>query len=477
MKTYDTERIQRELAKRMSGQQRYRLLQGFPMVPLMNKVKPGKDLPKHNFDPDLELIVGVIPHPFCNPTVAGCGFCTFPHQKFEAKLADLCLAAVVNEIRQRSQDEQLAGRKVSAVYFGGGTANLINPMQILRLTNELGSTFDLSEAEVTLEGVPSYFANRNCVGAFSTISCQSKRISMGVQTFDQGWLERMGRQHFGDFDLVLELVRQIHTKRNMTASGDFMINLPGQESLAMLEDIQRAIQIGFDQICVYNLVLKKGYDAAWTKDPAMFIGLDDNDQRLANWLAVRQLLLDSGYVQTTVTNFERAELVGTRQHFRYEELSYSSFGVNGIGFGPAAISISTDIKNQTGLKTINHNMAADYVASRLYGTTPWERFYRFTKGDQRVAYLTRCISSGSMPRGDYYQAFRTGLVKDFALFWTLMAEAGLIEIRPKEIRLTPKGSYFADTVGGLLAWPRISELLRNRETLITDDNAYGGVAM
>ncbi len=44
-----------------------------------------RDLILPDFNPDRGLLVGVLPHSFCNPAVAGCGFCTFPHETFIVK--------------------------------------------------------------------------------------------------------------------------------------------------------------------------------------------------------------------------------------------------------------------------------------------------------------------------------------------------------------------------------------------------------
>ncbi len=71
-----------ELQYRMNRPQRHRLLHGYPQAAAMRsakEVEPELDL---LFDPKTkrELLIGVLPHPFCNPAVTGCGFCTFPHE-------------------------------------------------------------------------------------------------------------------------------------------------------------------------------------------------------------------------------------------------------------------------------------------------------------------------------------------------------------------------------------------------------------
>ena len=75
--------LTRRLEHFMSRPQRHRLLHGFPLAAAMphasTEVYSSMDSrPEFKLGPDSgkQLLVGVLPHPFCNPAVAGCGFCT-----------------------------------------------------------------------------------------------------------------------------------------------------------------------------------------------------------------------------------------------------------------------------------------------------------------------------------------------------------------------------------------------------------------
>src|SRR5262249_7357716 len=148
------------------------------------------------------LLVGVLPHPFCNPAVTGCGFCTFPHEAYRALDAMGAVDSVLREIDLRLRRQPwLRGRQVSALYFGGGTANLTPAEPFRQLCRALATSFDLSQAEVTLEGVPAYFVKRYplLVDVLrETIPARHFRLSMGIQTFDPAGLRQMGRIAFGD---------------------------------------------------------------------------------------------------------------------------------------------------------------------------------------------------------------------------------------------------------------------------------------
>ena len=147
--------VQGELARRMQRPQRHRLLHGYPMAPLLEPMTGFLPHEPVALDGTRPLIVGVLPHTFCNPAVRGCGFCTFAHEKYSNDAAREVVKRVTGEVR--GIDERLPGvraRRVDALYFGGGTANLTPPDSLRALAATLAETFDLSGAEVSLEGVP-----------------------------------------------------------------------------------------------------------------------------------------------------------------------------------------------------------------------------------------------------------------------------------------------------------------------------------
>lgn len=244
---------------RLNKPQRHRLLHGFPLAAnmslLSNELRASAEADHPNFQhaylPHRSLLVGVLPHVFCNPKIAGCGFCTFPHENFSSRKATAVVESVQQEISLRlSQSAALDGRPVTALYFGGATANLTPADAFRELCKQLNSQFDLRQAEVTLEGVPAYFIKRrpHLLDILQQeLHARHFRISMGVQSFSRSWQIKMGRAAFGDSDLFAQVVEMAHS-RNMTVSGDLLYNLPGQSLSEMLGDVAIGSQMGFDQL-------------------------------------------------------------------------------------------------------------------------------------------------------------------------------------------------------------------------------------
>ncbi len=128
----------REMQRRWAGPQRHRLLQGYPMAPAMALVREDGGGGIDHLDHQRPLIVGVLPHPFCNPRLTGCGFCPFPHESFSQSAARPVVDRVVAEIDATAGDQtELPRRRVDAGCFGGGTANLTPPDSFEKLCRYL----------------------------------------------------------------------------------------------------------------------------------------------------------------------------------------------------------------------------------------------------------------------------------------------------------------------------------------------------
>jgi coproporphyrinogen III oxidase-like Fe-S oxidoreductase len=395
------------------------------------------------------LIVGIIPHTQCNPSVAGCGFCTFPHDRHDKRsLIESVLWTGVDAIDSFDAFPGLQRRRVDAVYFGGATANLTPYDALTELAESLADLFDWSHAEVTLEGVPSLFRSmlRSPFDTLLSMPARHRRISMGVQTFDPSWIARMGRQAFGDRKTVTAVVEKAQ-KHGVTTSADFLINLPGQPVQAMLDDVRQAAACGLDQICIYHLVLNESTGAEWSKDPALMAALPNSTVSRDQWLAVREWLVGNGFVQTTLTNFERADVHTTDRRFVYEEHSFSPDTYDALGIGPTAISTFVDGAARRAIKFV-----------RGKGGRRDNLFFTYEEEDLRLLHVTRTLAKMTIDRATYAKSFGADLAEHFGDALDAIVEAKLATLDERALRLTPEGMFYADSIAGLFAWPRVRAL-------------------
>jgi oxygen-independent coproporphyrinogen-3 oxidase len=430
------------------------------------------------------LLVGVLPHPFCNPSVAGCGFCTFPHEPHHNGKAAEVVSHVVREIEARANLWTFSS-KVAGLYFGGGTANLAPAEPFRQLCRTLAECFDLSDAEVTLEGVPAYFVKRKPLlmdVMREEIKARHFRISMGVQTFDEARLRQMGRQAFGDVGTFAEAVEAAH-QRGFTASADLLFNLPHQSLDEMRRDVDRADALGLDHLGLYHLVLFRGLGTAWSRDAELLAGLPDNETAARNWLDLRERLLGGGWAQTTLTNFERRAFLNHPDRFVYEEYGFQADRYEMLGFGPGGISFAADADFGGGLKLLNPDGSDAYLAAVQRGGAPWDRFFEYDAADLRVLYLTRRLAGLTIDRRNYRRLFRADVLKEFPAEIEALTDAKLLEVIHDSIRPTPLGVFYADSAASLLARRRTEarrkdlagtkETLAARAYLHANDNRFG----
>ena len=462
----ETNESLRKLVKsRLKKPQRHRLLHGFPLaasMPFLDQetrraIERGDARFQHDYQPGKPLLVGVLPHSYCNPKIAGCGFCTFPHEDFSSLKATAAVNGVIQEIQNRvSGSPSLEGKPIDALYFGGATANLTPAEPFRKLCRKLNELFDLREAEVTLEGVPAFFLNRRpwlLDILQEELSARHFRISMGIQSFSKHWLTRMGRTAFGDSEVFAQVVEMAYS-RKMTVSGDLLFNLPGQSLPEMLSDIQCGNNIGLDQVCLYHLVMFRGLATEWARDPEMIAALPSNEKAAANWEAIRTTAIEMGYHQTTLTNFEKSCFQGDSQGYIYEVRSFDADRYNMIGFGPSGISYSSSDPSRTGLKTMNPESSLEYLQSVGRQSPIWNRFYTFDAESQRLLTITRQLAKLSIDRNRYQNVFSSDVGSDYHNELDVLAEMELIEIAPTSIRLTVRGMFYSDTIASVLAYGR-----------------------
>lgn len=456
--TTQDNRIDLELQKRMRGPQRHRLLQGYPVPSLMKSYPEGSSYVPLTPGQQRPLIVGVLPHASCNPSVRGCGYCTFPHEPFVRSQVSQTVQAVIAEI----EHSPVQGRRVEALYFGGGTANLTPPDDFRALARALNRHFSFEQAEVTLEGAPAFFTSQK--GALldileSHFDQSALRLSMGVQSFDPRRITDMGRESIGNPAQVARAVKAAQS-RNMTTSADLLINLPGQTLAEMKQDLQRASDLGFSQICLYHLVLFRGLGTPWAADRSKLGQLPDNELAYSNWLEVREMALGLGYRQKTLTNFER------EGHYRYEEFSYQAERFDGIGFGPEAISIFSDEETQMAVKWMNESDSSAYRQAIATQGKAHAQVFVYGATDMRLLHLTRGLARLRLSLQLYSNRFGSELTRDFGPEIEALEKRGLVELNAQELALTPRGMFFSDSVTGLLASRRVRELRSGLDTPI-----------
>ena len=156
------------------------------------------------------------------------------------------------------------GRRVLSIFIGGGTPSLFSPDSIDRLLADIRARLPLEPGcEITLEANPGTF-ERERFRAFRAAGVT--RLSVGVQSFDDTALQRIGRVH--DAAQARAAVEEAASAFD-TFNIDLMYALPGQSLDALRTDLDTALSFQPPHLSVYHLTLEPNTVFANQPPPAM----------------------------------------------------------------------------------------------------------------------------------------------------------------------------------------------------------------
>ena len=143
------------------------------------------------------------------------------------------------------------GRPVISVFMGGGTPSLFEPEQIDRLIGAIRARLPLEAGcEITLEANPGTF-ERDRFAAFRAAGVT--RLSIGVQSFNDTHLKRLGRVHDGaQARAALEEAARAFDTFNL----DLMYALPGQTLAELEQDLAIALSFAPPHLSIYHLTIE-----------------------------------------------------------------------------------------------------------------------------------------------------------------------------------------------------------------------------
>ena len=242
----------------------------------------------------------------------------------------------------------------------------------------------------------------------------------------------------------------------------------------MRDDVQRAVDIGLDQICLYHLVMFRGLGTVWSRDKALLSALPSNEEAADNWLILRDFLLENGYRQTSLTNFELSELADDPRRYCYEPISYESSHCQVLGFGPAGISYSPAPDSQYALKTMNPESSAEYLQSVQTQGTIWNRYFQYHQQDLEVLHFTRRLAVLRIDKASFSEVFGSPAWTRYLERFAILVEEGLLDECRHAYSLTPRGMFFSDSIAALLAEGRWQRGRGGRPLRgSSNDNSYG----
>ena len=269
--------------------------------------------------PVIRQNLGIYIHvPFCRQK---CAYCDFYSRSGcgEPMMDQYCQA-----IKQHFSDyfHGNSPYDLDTVYFGGGTPSLLGAKRLCGLLEALADKACLrADAEITVECNPEsvdlkFFKKLKKAGF--------NRVSLGVQSSDDGELALLGRLHtFAQAQQAVEHARQAGFDN---ISLDLMYGLPGQTMERWQQSVEDILALKPQHISAYALKLEEGTPLAESRPV-----LPDDDAQADQYFYAVQRLEEASYAQYEISNFAQPGR-RSRHNSRYWDLSQY------LGFGPAAHS-------------------------------------------------------------------------------------------------------------------------------------------
>ena len=252
--------------------------------------------------------------PWC---VKKCPYCDFNSHALDNIPEDAYIDALARDLE--SALPEIWGRRIHAVFFGGGTPSLFSPEGIDRILTSVRTLTQLEPlAEITLEANPGTVEAGRLRGYREA---GVTRVSLGIQSFDDDMLRRIGRIHGA---AEARHAAELAAKTFDTFNLDLMYALPGQTLEMLRTDIETSLVFAPPHLSCYHLTLEP--NTAFGHMPPPNLPDDDTAAAMQEWLEER---LDAAGFD----HYETSAFAQPRHRCRHN-LNYWTFGdYLGIGAG------------------------------------------------------------------------------------------------------------------------------------------------
>ena len=370
-----------------------------------------------------------IHYPFC---LRKCLYCAFNSRTDVSCSSDEYVAGLLRELAIRSG---MPGNGSSAVtlYFGGGTPSLLEPCQVEQLINAAAKYYALSaDAEITLECNPGT-VSAGKLAAFRAAGVN--RLSLGVQSFDDNFLEKLGRAHTaGEAQSAFRAAREDGFDN---VGIDLMHSLPGQTLAQWESELLSACELRPDHLSVYGLSVEEGTPFALLEEEGQ-LALPDEEESACMYEKSAEILGASGYEQYEIANFARPGFRSRHNSGYWQRRPY-------LGFGAGAHSYLRLPGH--GIRFSNKESVEDYLQliSRGCFPTAESRSLSCEEAMAESLFLGLRLTEG-VSLDSFYEEFSVSFHEAFGAACSDLFAAGLLEIRDGFLRLTEKARILSNQV-------------------------------
>jgi len=295
--------------------------------------------------------LGVYVHwPYCARI---CPYCDFNvvRDRGHAEQRQALTTAILADLAPHA--ELTGPRDVVSIFFGGGTPSLMDPGDVAQVIAAVRALWrPAADLEISLEANPT---DAEAARFAALAEAGVNRLSLGVQSLDDGALRLLGRNHNARAaERAIEVARAIFPRLSI----DLIYALPGQDLSAWARELGLVAGLGAEHISPYQLTIEPG--AAFHRKVQRGTLVPMGPDPAADFYETTQRVLETaGFEAYEVSNHARGEAARSRHNLLYWR------GEDYVGVGPGAHGRLT--LGGRRFATTAPDRIADYVAAAAEG--------------------------------------------------------------------------------------------------------------
>lgn len=400
--------------------------------------RPGgvhtESMPGSSSSPLASLYVHV---PFC---AQKCTYCAFYSEASSGELVNRYVAALIREVEIVSTIE--TSLRPRTIFFGGGTPSLLNLRQWEQILRAMERCNLLGAGEFTVECNPATVSldKAKLLREFGV-----NRISMGVQSLDEGLLDRLGRIH--SREMVFKSFDTLRQAGFDNVNIDLMFAIPGQTMGVWRSTLNEATALGSEHLSSYEVI--------YEEDTPLFERLKAREFDVNEDLAcdMYEALVEhadaAGFRQYEVANFARHESTienpgseipsrACRHNVNYWR------GGEFYGLGPSATGYVRGVRTKNWSNT---QLYCEQIEKGKRAIESREELPPLARAGETAAFGLRMVT------GWPFEEFRRQTGHDLQSEWSAdmdsLVQRGWASRSPERFRLTRQGIRFADAAAEL----------------------------
>lgn len=374
-------------------------------------------------------MAGIYIHiPFCKRRCIYCDFFSTTQSEKKAEYVH----ALVRELEIRK--DYLNNEEIETIYLGGGTPSQLSQEELEEIFTHIYKVYKVTpDAEITLEANPDDLTPEY-VSMLRGLPIN--RISMGIQTFQEGTLKLLHRRHTAQ--QAIEAFKRCREAGFQNISIDLMYGLPGETLNTWEQDLQQAIDLHPEHISAYHLIYEEG-TALWNLREQNKVEEAEEELSLTLFKTLIEKLTKAGYQHYEISNFCLPSL-----HSRHNSSYWT--GKKYLGCGPSAHSFDGTSRqwNVSSLDKYLEGIRTDQLDFEIEELDLYTRYNDFV--------ITSIRTCWGMPLSQ----LRTNYGETLYNYCLQMAkphiQQGVLEIEEDTLKLTSEGIFISDGIMSDLLW-------------------------